>query len=190
MSIRGIKNVGIPTVLLHEGEGLALTVETRAGYSYRGVCATTEDNMNISLKDVTATDQHGAVSKLERVFIRGSQVLLVVFPNVFTRAPFFTRVALASQGVSFAGGLGRGRQAAMGVRGACTSGQCARSQATPGARAQASVAHARETPVCVCVCARARVLPPAASAPHSSLPHPPVRDTRPLRSRPVQLRRT
>lgn len=118
MSVRGLKNIGVPTVLLHEGEGLTLTVETRAGYSYRGVCATTEDNMNISLKEVTATDPRGAVSRLERVFIRGSQVLLVVFPEIFSKAPFFTRVALASQGVSFAGGLGRGRQAAIGARGA------------------------------------------------------------------------
>lgn len=117
MSVRGNKLIGIPTVLLHEGEGLTLTVETQSGFIYRGVCATTEDNMNVSLKDVTATDPHGIVTKLERVFIRGSQVLLIIFPEAFAKAPFFTRVALASQGVAFAGGLGRGRQAAIGARG-------------------------------------------------------------------------
>lgn len=115
MSVRGNRLVGIPTVLLHEGEGLTLTVETQHGHIYRGVCVTTEDNMNIALQDVTATDPHGNVTKLERVFIRGSTVLLVIFPDVFVKAPFFNRVALASRGVGFAGGLGRGRQAAIGA---------------------------------------------------------------------------
>lgn len=117
MSVRGHKTIGIPTVLLHEGEGMTLTVETQSGYIYRGVCVTTEDNMNISLKDVIATDPKGAQTKLERIFIRGSQVLMVLFPDAMSKAPFFTRVALASKGIHVAGGLGRGRQAAIGAKG-------------------------------------------------------------------------
>jgi small nuclear ribonucleoprotein D3 len=117
MSVRGNKNIGVPTVLLHEGEGLVLTVETQSGHAYRGTCVTTEDNMNLSLKDVTATDPKGNVAKMDRVFIRGSQLLMIVFPDAMAKAPFFTRVALAAKGVSFAGGLGRGRQAAIGAKG-------------------------------------------------------------------------
>ena len=112
MSVRGNKNIGVPTVLLHEGEGLVLTVETQSGHADRGTCVTTEDNMNLSLKDVT-------------VFIRGSQLLMVVFPDVMAKAPFFTRVSLAAQGVSFAGGLGRGRQAAIGAKGERRARACA-----------------------------------------------------------------
>ena len=119
MAVRGHRDgVGIPVVLMHEGEGLIVTVETKTGYSYRGYMESAEDNMNASLKDVTATGPRGKVSHMERVFIRGSQIVFVVFPDLLGEAPMFRRVALAARGITVAGGLGRGRQAAIGARGA------------------------------------------------------------------------
>ena len=118
MSLRGQKGVGIPTVLLHEGEGLVVTVETRAGYSYRGSVESVEDSMNLGLKDVSATSPDGTEAPLDRVFIRGSQVLFVVFPDVLRLAPMFERLRKAAAGLSTAGGLGRGRQADIGARAA------------------------------------------------------------------------
>ena len=121
MSLRGQKGVGIPTVLLHEGEGLIVTVETRAGYSYRGTVETVEDSMNLGLRSVTVVAPDGAESTLDRVFIRGGQVLFVVFPDVLRLAPMFERLRKAAAGLSTAGGLGRGRQAAIEAKGASQS---------------------------------------------------------------------
>ena len=117
MSLRGNRGVGIPVVLMHEGEGLVVTVETKTGHAYRGMMETAEDNMNTSLQDVMMTDPKGRVAKMERVFIRGSQIVLVVFPDLLGQAPMFKRVALAAKGITVAGGLGRGRQAAIGAKG-------------------------------------------------------------------------
>lgn len=118
MSLRGNKGVGIPTVLLHEGEGLVVTVETKSGYLYRGTMDSVEDSMNTGLKEVTVTDPAGAVSRLERVYLRGSQVLYVIFPDVLKMAPMFERLRKAALGLSVAGGLGRGRQQAIEAKGA------------------------------------------------------------------------
>lgn len=118
MAVRGNRGVGIPIVLMHEGEGLIVTIETKAGFSYRGYMETAEDTMNTSLKDVTVTSPRGKVAKLERVFIRGSQIMFVIFPDLLGQAPMFKRVALAAKGISVAGGLGRGRQAAIEAKGA------------------------------------------------------------------------
>jgi len=119
MSLRGNKGVGIPTVLMHEGEGLVVTVETRSGAVYRGTVDSVEDSMNVGLRGVTATAPDGATATLERVFIRGSTVLLVIFPDVLKMAPMFDRLRKAAAGLSTAGGLGRGRQLAIEAKGAC-----------------------------------------------------------------------
>lgn len=118
MSIRGNGTIGMPTVLFHESEGLVVTVETKAGYSYRGTVVSAEDTMNVAMREVVVMGPDGAVTRMDRVFIRGSQLLFMVFPDAMLRAPFFTRVALASRGITVASGLGRGRQAAIGAKGA------------------------------------------------------------------------
>jgi small nuclear ribonucleoprotein D3 len=131
MSLRGQKGVGIPTVLLHEGEGLIVTVETRAGYTYRGAVETVEDSMNLGLRSVTVVAPDGAESTLDRVFIRGGQVLFVVFPDVLRLAPMFERLRKAAAGLSTAGGLGRGRLAAIEAKGACIGERRAASGVPP-----------------------------------------------------------
>ena len=113
MSLRGNRIVGIPVVLMHEGEGLVVTVETKSGYLFRGTVETAEDNMNMSMKEVDVTDPRGTKSTLRKLFLRGSQVVMVIYPPLLSHAPVFKRAALAAQGVMVAGGLGRGRQAAI-----------------------------------------------------------------------------
>jgi small nuclear ribonucleoprotein D3 len=113
MSLRGTKGVGIPTVLLHEGEGLAVTIETKSGHVYKGIMETVEDTMNTGLRDVTVTDPDGNKASMQKVFLRGSQIVFVIFPDVLKKAPMFERLRKASLGLSVAGGLGRGRQAAI-----------------------------------------------------------------------------
>lgn len=113
MSLRGNRIVGIPVVLMHEGEGLVVTVETKSGYLFRGTVETAEDNMNMSMKEVDVTGPRGTKSTLRKLFLRGSQVVMVIYPPLLSHAPVFKRAALAAQGVMVAGGLGRGRQAAI-----------------------------------------------------------------------------
>jgi small nuclear ribonucleoprotein D3 len=46
------------------------------------------------LQDVTRTTAEGKTSHVDYVFIRGSQVLFIVFPNMLRHAPRFKRITL------------------------------------------------------------------------------------------------
>uniref|UniRef100_A0A7S1CRQ5 Small nuclear ribonucleoprotein Sm D3 n=1 Tax=Bicosoecida sp. CB-2014 TaxID=1486930 RepID=A0A7S1CRQ5_9STRA len=109
MSVLGKKGISIPTILLHEGEGLILTIECRDGTYYRGELIFSEDNMNCRLKDVTVTLTNGKTRHMEQAYVRGSQIVLILFPNLLENAPMFKRVLRAKQGKVVAGGLGMGR---------------------------------------------------------------------------------
>ena len=50
MSVTGKSGVGIPIILLHDGEGTIVTVELKNGEMYRGYLEDSEDNMNLILK--------------------------------------------------------------------------------------------------------------------------------------------
>ena len=45
MSVTGKRGVGVPVILMHDGEGTIVTVETKNGDLYRGFLDETEDNM-------------------------------------------------------------------------------------------------------------------------------------------------
>ena len=79
-------------MVLHEGEGFFVTVETRHGEQYRGLLQESEDNWNLHLKNVEHVDAEGKKRKLESVFVRGSSVKYVVLPNALATAPIFRRV--------------------------------------------------------------------------------------------------
>lgn len=117
---------GIPIRLLHEAVPHVVTVETRAGDTYRGTLASAEDNMNLQLKRVTRTRRDGRIVALEHVFIRGSTVRFLVLPDILSHAPMFQRVQALKEGKEAeARGLGRGRGfagAGRGVAGGPVSG--------------------------------------------------------------------
>ena len=48
---------------------------------------TAEDNLNISLKDITVTGRDGRVSQLDQVYIRGSMVRFFIVPDMLQNAP-------------------------------------------------------------------------------------------------------
>ena len=48
-----------------------------------------EDNLNISLKDVTVTGRDGRVSQLDQVYIRGSMVRFFIVPDMLQNAPMW-----------------------------------------------------------------------------------------------------
>jgi small nuclear ribonucleoprotein D3 len=50
---------------------------------------TAEDNLNISLKDITVTGRDGRVSQLDQVYIRGSMVRFFIVPDMLQNAPMY-----------------------------------------------------------------------------------------------------
>ncbi|CAA7261634.1 unnamed protein product [Cyclocybe aegerita] len=78
------QGLGVPVKLLHESLGHIITVELKTGQLYRGKLAEAEDNLNISLRDITVTGRDGRVSQLDQVYIRGSMIRFFInHPSVF-----------------------------------------------------------------------------------------------------------
>lgn len=50
-----------------------------------------EDNLNISLKDITVTGRDGRVSQLDQVYIRGSMVRFFIVPDMLQNAPMYVQ---------------------------------------------------------------------------------------------------
>ena len=48
-----------------------------------------EDNLNVSLQDITVTARDGRVSQLDQVYIRGSMIKFVVVPDMLQNAPMW-----------------------------------------------------------------------------------------------------
>jgi len=113
MSVTGKNEVGIPTLLFHEGEGLSLAVETRDGTLYKGRCDLTEDTFNMSMYHCMAYFPDGTEKRMKRAYIRGSQIVFIVFPEILSQAPYFERVRRAASGKTVAVGLGTLRLAAI-----------------------------------------------------------------------------
>lgn len=92
MSVTGTKVIGIPVMLLHDAEGGYVTIELKNGCTYHGLLDDAQDNFNCKLTDVTKTDEQGIDSKLEMVYVRGSQVRFICMPEMLSIAPYFQRI--------------------------------------------------------------------------------------------------
>lgn len=80
----------IPVKLLNEAQGHVVSIELTSGETYRGKMVESEDNMNVRLKDVTITGRdQGQVSRMDEVYIRGSQIRFFVLPEMLKNAPLF-----------------------------------------------------------------------------------------------------
>ncbi|KAI8868667.1 Sm-like ribonucleoprotein, partial [Ramicandelaber brevisporus] len=90
--------LGVPILLLHESLGHIITLELANGATYRGKLIEVEDNMNVQLTDITSTARDGRSTRLDQVFIRGSQIRFFVVPDMLRNAPVFTQLAAASKG--------------------------------------------------------------------------------------------
>ena len=88
---------------------MTVTVETKSGDLYRGRASNTEDNFNLYLDKATITSKDGKVRTLDRVFLRGSTIVLVIFPGILARSPIFDRMRELAKGRVTAKGLGVGR---------------------------------------------------------------------------------
>mmetsp|Transcript_5402 Transcript_5402/g.6148 ORF Transcript_5402/g.6148 Transcript_5402/m.6148 type:complete len:107 (-) Transcript_5402:230-550(-) len=101
------QSIGVPIKLMHESEGHKVTVELVNGEVYRGLMVDAEDNMNCQMTKVTMTARDGQASKLEHVYVRGSQVRFVILPDMLKNAPMFKRFDPKNKLKT--GGLGIGR---------------------------------------------------------------------------------
>lgn len=79
--------------------------------------STAEDNMNVQLKDITATARDGRVSHLDQVYIRGSHVRFFIVPDMLRNAPMFRSRGTRGRGVGLARGRATVNRARAGRRG-------------------------------------------------------------------------
>ena len=83
-------SAGIPVRLLNEAQGHVVSLELTTGDVYRGKLLENEDNMNLSLSDVTRTKgRTGETSHMSQVFVRGSMIRYVSVPDILRNAPMF-----------------------------------------------------------------------------------------------------
>ncbi|SCV05349.1 LANO_0H05534g1_1 [Lachancea nothofagi CBS 11611] len=80
---------GIPIKLLTESQGHVVSVELTTGEVYRGKLVDSEENMNVQLRDVTATARDGSVTRMDHIFVRGSHIRFFVVPDILKNAPMF-----------------------------------------------------------------------------------------------------
>ena len=92
------KGAGIPIKILHEAVDLIVSVELVTGEVYRGTLVEMEDNMNCQLENLTVTAKDGQVTKLERVYLRGSQIVFLLLPDMLQNAPMFVAQTSSGQG--------------------------------------------------------------------------------------------
>ena len=97
---------GVPVTLLHEADGFEVTIELKTGEIYQGTLDGSEDTMNCQLSNVTYTDENGTVSHIDSVYIRGSNILFVVIPDMFANSPMFLdKRTVKGTGDGYAGNL-------------------------------------------------------------------------------------
>lgn len=82
---------GIPVKLLNEAQGHIVSLELITGATYRGKLVESEDSMNVQLRDVIATEPQGAVTHMDQIFVRGSQIKFIVVPDLLKNAPLFKK---------------------------------------------------------------------------------------------------
>ena len=114
MAVTGKRGVGIPTILLHDGEGTIVTIELKSGDTYRGYLDQSEDNMNCFMRDCVRTTPYGHTSHVDQLYIRGSQITLICLPDMLKKAPMFQRVKLWKKCKGSMPALGLGGGGAIG----------------------------------------------------------------------------
>lgn len=77
-------------------QGCTCTVEMCNGDTYRGLVIDVEDCWNIQINECQYTSRSGKTSKLEHVYIRGSQIRFVIVPDMLKNSPSFIKFASTS----------------------------------------------------------------------------------------------
>lgn len=88
---------GVPVKLLHEAQGHPVTLELKNGELYRGVLVESDSAMNCQMRNVVFTARDGRRTRMENVFLRGTQVRLAQLPDILQSAPMFKKLAEAAK---------------------------------------------------------------------------------------------
>ncbi len=92
-------SIGVPIKILHEAEGHVVTIESVTSEVYRGKLIEAEDNMNCQLSNVTVTYRDGRQAQLEYIYVRGSKIRFMIFPDMLkvkkTKETYLYKVDLA-----------------------------------------------------------------------------------------------
>mmetsp|Transcript_7854 Transcript_7854/g.12459 ORF Transcript_7854/g.12459 Transcript_7854/m.12459 type:complete len:171 (-) Transcript_7854:1144-1656(-) len=92
MSVVGNNRVGIPIVVLHDAEGAVVEVETKTGELIRGLLFEAEDQMNLYIKNAVIRDTNGVKRKINQVYVRGTEIVFIILPDMLKHAPMFNRI--------------------------------------------------------------------------------------------------
>jgi len=89
----GEVKLSVPLRLLFEGIGHTVTVEMKNHESYRGELVEAEESMNVQMTNVLHTARDGSKRRLERIYLRGTNIKFVVLPTFLKEATIFRPVA-------------------------------------------------------------------------------------------------
>lgn len=84
-------DIGVPIKILHESEGHIIKLETIIKDIIEGKLEQAEDNMNCHMSTVTITKKNGDVSKMDNLYICGSQIKMVILPEALKVGLFSAR---------------------------------------------------------------------------------------------------
>lgn len=104
-------NLGVPLKLLNDFLNRKITVETIFGDVFVGELIIAQENMSVSLNKVNATLNGGKTVAMKNVYVKGSSIRLISFPEAaakeslrrLTKPPSFRG---SGRGGSFRGGRG------------------------------------------------------------------------------------
>jgi len=92
MFVIGNNRVGIPIVVLHDAEGAVVEIETKTGELIRGLLFEAEDQMNLYIKNAVIRDTNGVKRKSPQVYVRGTEIVFIILPDMLKHAPMFSRI--------------------------------------------------------------------------------------------------
>lgn len=84
-------DIGVPIKILHESEGHIIKLETIINDIIEGKLEQAEDNMDSHMSTVTITKKNGDVSKMDNLYICGSQIKMVILPTTLQVGLFSAR---------------------------------------------------------------------------------------------------
>ena len=79
--------ISIPHKLLQEAVGHFIVVEARHKKNYRGRLKATAENSGLVLEEVYGTYPSGEIERLDTVFIKNSQILAMILPEILRESP-------------------------------------------------------------------------------------------------------
>ena len=115
-------SISVPIKLLYEAENNVITIEIKSGEMFRGYLMEASDSMNVRMDDVTLTARDGKVSRLDQVYLRGSQIRFIIVPDMLKNSPMFKTIKNQTKAATQAN-ISRGKVRGRGAQAAASRGK-------------------------------------------------------------------